>query len=226
MRMSQALRENTYPFLAVIVLRDNRMTLVARIEGPQEPRDLLNKIQSVISENEGALISARLERQERSLNQTLRQQQDEAYQASLRADQEKARKRRELREQEEAILRREQEERMNEERKKEELQKKKESLSRLLTPEPHSSETNVIRIVIKLPNGTRLERKFKPSDSIKHLYYFILCHEESPDNFQVVNNFPRQVLPVEPTPERPDPPTFQEMGFSRNQMLFVQDLEA
>lgn len=31
--VSQALRENTYPFLAVIVLRLNRMTVVARIEG-------------------------------------------------------------------------------------------------------------------------------------------------------------------------------------------------
>ena len=32
--VSQALRENTYPFLAVVVLRENRMTVVARIEGP------------------------------------------------------------------------------------------------------------------------------------------------------------------------------------------------
>ncbi len=32
--VSQALRENTYPFLALIVLRDNKMTVVARIEGP------------------------------------------------------------------------------------------------------------------------------------------------------------------------------------------------
>ena len=32
--VSQALRENTYPFLALIVLRENRMTVVARIEGP------------------------------------------------------------------------------------------------------------------------------------------------------------------------------------------------
>jgi len=31
--VSMALRENTYPFLAVIVLKDNRMTVVARIEG-------------------------------------------------------------------------------------------------------------------------------------------------------------------------------------------------
>jgi len=32
--VSQALRENTYPYLALIVLRQNRMTVVARIEGP------------------------------------------------------------------------------------------------------------------------------------------------------------------------------------------------
>jgi hypothetical protein len=28
------LKENTYPFLALIVLRQNKMTVVARIEGP------------------------------------------------------------------------------------------------------------------------------------------------------------------------------------------------
>ena len=32
--VSQALKENTYPFLGLIVLRENRMTAVARIEGP------------------------------------------------------------------------------------------------------------------------------------------------------------------------------------------------
>ena len=31
--VSQALREHTYPFLAVIALKDNRMTVVARVEG-------------------------------------------------------------------------------------------------------------------------------------------------------------------------------------------------
>ena len=31
--VSRALREATYPFLAVICLRDNRMTVVGRMEG-------------------------------------------------------------------------------------------------------------------------------------------------------------------------------------------------
>jgi FAS-associated factor 2 len=32
-RVSQALRENTYPFLALITLKDNRMTVVKKFEG-------------------------------------------------------------------------------------------------------------------------------------------------------------------------------------------------
>jgi len=39
--VSQALKENSYPFLALIVLRDNRMTVVSRIEGPIGQHSLL-----------------------------------------------------------------------------------------------------------------------------------------------------------------------------------------
>ena len=42
--VSQALKENSYPFLALIVLRDNRMTVVSRIEGPIGQRSLLTYI--------------------------------------------------------------------------------------------------------------------------------------------------------------------------------------
>lgn len=60
--MSQALRENTYPFLAVIVLRDNRMTVVARLEGPTEPEVLIRRLRLIMNDNEASLIAARLER--------------------------------------------------------------------------------------------------------------------------------------------------------------------
>ncbi|GBL80691.1 FAS-associated factor 2, partial [Araneus ventricosus] len=92
---SQALRENTYPFLAVIVLRENQMTVVARLEGPTEPEVLIRRLRLIMNDNEASLIAARLERHERSMTQTIRQQQDEAYKESLKADQEKERKRKE-----------------------------------------------------------------------------------------------------------------------------------
>lgn len=60
--MSQALRENTYPFLAVIVLREHRMTVVGRLEGLMQPDTLIQRLQQIMADNEAALISARLER--------------------------------------------------------------------------------------------------------------------------------------------------------------------
>uniref|UniRef100_A0A674IKT7 Fas associated factor family member 2 n=1 Tax=Terrapene triunguis TaxID=2587831 RepID=A0A674IKT7_9SAUR len=97
-RVSQALRENTYPFLAMIMLKDRRMTVVGRLEGLIQPDDLINQLTFIMDANQTYLVSERLEREERNQTQVLRQQQDEAYLASLRADQEKERKKKEERE--------------------------------------------------------------------------------------------------------------------------------
>uniref|UniRef100_A0A667GRX4 FAS-associated factor 2 n=1 Tax=Lynx canadensis TaxID=61383 RepID=A0A667GRX4_LYNCA len=90
--VSQALRENTYPFLAMIMLKDRRMTVVGRLEGLIQPDDLINQLTFIMDANQTYLVSERLEREERNQTQVLRQQQDEAYLASLRADQEKERR--------------------------------------------------------------------------------------------------------------------------------------
>jgi FAS-associated factor 2 len=61
-RVSQALRENGYPFMAVAVLRGHRMTVVSRIEGHIQPEDLVAMLRNVVSENEMSLVAARAER--------------------------------------------------------------------------------------------------------------------------------------------------------------------
>nr|XP_034334514.1 FAS-associated factor 2-like [Crassostrea gigas] len=86
---SRALKENTYPFLALIVLRQNRMTVAARIEGPIGPGELIEKLERILQDNEASLIAARAEREERDFTQTLRREQDAAILNSLKADQEK-----------------------------------------------------------------------------------------------------------------------------------------
>ncbi len=54
-RVSEALRESAYPFLAVIVLRQNRMVVVGRQEGYISAPDLLVWLENVIrEENEAA----------------------------------------------------------------------------------------------------------------------------------------------------------------------------
>lgn len=60
--MSQALRENTYPFLAVIMLKDRRMTVVGRLEGLIQADDLINQLMFIMDANQTYLVSERLER--------------------------------------------------------------------------------------------------------------------------------------------------------------------
>jgi len=54
-----------------------------------EGGDLIQRLDQLMSDNESSLVAARADREERSFNQSLRQQQDEAYLESLKADQEK-----------------------------------------------------------------------------------------------------------------------------------------
>lgn len=225
-RVSQALRENAYPFLALIVLRDGRMTVVGRLEGPSTPIQLTAQLQALVRDNEAHLVVARAERQERELTAALRLQQDEDYQESLRADQEKERKKQQ--EKEEADRKE-----LEEKQKEEDQQRQKDNIRRLkmemidkVTREPEEGEEGVVHIVVKLPQGTRLERRFLKTDSLSSLYYYIFCHPDSPDRFQVTTNFPRQVVPCEPTAAEAQPPTFEEFHLPPRSMLFVSDLDA
>ncbi|MGH0181300.1 UNVERIFIED_CONTAM: hypothetical protein FKN15_012415 [Acipenser sinensis] len=61
-RVSQALRENTYPFLAVITLKDRKMTVVGRLEGVIQAEDLINQLTFIMEANQTYLVSERMER--------------------------------------------------------------------------------------------------------------------------------------------------------------------
>ncbi|KAL5015364.1 hypothetical protein ScPMuIL_009634 [Solemya velum] len=95
-----------------------------------------------------------------------------------------------------------------------------------LPEEPSADDPNAVRMVLKLPHGKRLERRFLNSQSLKYLYYFAFCHEECPDDFHIITNFPRRTLMCEPTDDNPEPPSFQDSGLGKNEMLFVQDNDA
>lgn len=223
-RVSQALRENTYPFLAMITLKDRRMTVVGRLEGMIQSADFLNQLTFIMDANRTYLVSERLEREERNQTQVLRQQQDEAYLVSLRADQEKDRQKRERLEQ---IRRAEEEARQKqlaEERRRLNLQEEKERKSESLPSEPLPDDPNGVKIVFKMPNDSRVERRFLFTQPLTVIYDFLFSLNESPEKFQIVANFPRRILPCLPTEDRPNPPTLQEAGLSRSQVLFVQDL--
>lgn len=224
-RVSQALRENGYPFLAVIVLHDGRMTVVGRLEGPVEPDELIARLQTIVADNEVALIAARAERVELNFNQTLRQQQDQAYLESLRADQEKERRRCEERERREGEARQQREKELEEQYHKEEIQRQKIEYQKRIPDEPPSDHPEAVHIVIKLPNGMRLERRFLQSHSLEAVFYYVFCHPASPNTFEIATNFPKRVLNCAPR-EGSHIQTLEEAGLRCREVLFVYDLEA
>ena len=117
--MSYILRESSYPFLALVVLKQGRMVVCERLEGAIGLNDLLARLQAAIADNEGELVVERTERVRREEDQRLREAQDEAYQLSLAADREKERLRAEALEKEQAEVRQTQEQELEEQKKEE-----------------------------------------------------------------------------------------------------------
>ena len=57
------------------------------------------------------------------------------------------------------------------------------------------------------------------------LYYVVFCHPDSPERFEITQNYPRRVLPCRPSAEL-DPPTLADAGLGKSELLYVRDLDA
>lgn len=219
-RVSQSMRERTYPFLAIVVVVNGRMTIVARMEGSVDGPELGRRLQTVIRDNEACIVAARHDRMERSFNQSLRAQQDVAYQQSLLADQEKERERREARQRQQEAEENHMRRLLEEEEQKEEIERQKQRLLEQIPDEPEVSHPDSVHLVIKLPSGSRLERRFLKTHSLQDLHNFVFCHPSAPDNFEIATNFPKRVLQCR------SQETFDVAGIKQKEVLFVYDLEA
>jgi len=224
-RVSQSLRENTYPFIGVIVQREYRMTVVGRIEGSVSGQVLMERLQAIMTDNEAFLVVARAERQERNLTQALRQEQDEAYLESLRADQQKEENKRRQRLLEEERLRELQQQEEDEQNKQQELIQRKLDAVNFVPEEPSAGTSGCCRILVRLPSGLKFERRFQRTvHTLKDLYYFILALPESPYQFEMATSFPKRTLPWQPDLETY--PTLAEVGMGASETLLILDLDA
>ncbi|CAH8484414.1 unnamed protein product [Heterobilharzia americana] len=265
-RVSRTLREHTYPFIGVIGLTNipisengiysgssTRMALLGRIEGALEPSELVNQLNSILNEHQTAIVTARLDRNEREINAQLRREQDLAYEASLAEDRAKVAAREA--QQRNAALEAEQQAR--EAKRKEDLHnahhKRKLVWQRRLPPQPMFQEGSSVQLSFKMPQGSRVSRVFDVNDSTKMLYYFVLSQEDAPLEFEIQSNFPKRVLPCQPSEEsdiedyvdnsdnkmdcvqvvtdwRPktdsDPPSFLDLGLTKPELLFVLNKDA
>lgn len=60
--MSQLFRPGHYPYLGVVVLKENRMTIVSRMEGHCDGNVLIQRLATVVAEFEINLTQARTDR--------------------------------------------------------------------------------------------------------------------------------------------------------------------
>lgn len=218
-KVSEALKAGTYPFLSLIVLRDNKMTIVGRMEGQPSPSELISRMKTIIENNEISLIQTRQDRAERSLTQSLRQQQDEAYEESLRADQEKDRKRQEEKralEEEEARLKAEID---AYERELERIRIEKKRTIDIVPVEPESTHPKACHLQIKLGERT-LKRRFLMSHTVKDVYHWIFSQPDSPTKFEITTSYPRRIL--YPTNDIIE---LQKAGLTQREVLHVTDLD-
>lgn len=156
--------------------------------------------------------------------QNLRQEQDEAYEESLRADRAKAeavraaqelervhRESREAAEQAEA-LRSEQEHQI--------FQELLQAKNAALPPQPQAGDPESISIIIRMPDGSRYNRRFRKGDQLKVLFDFVDVESNGqivkPASYQLVVPYPRKVLDASLHG------SLAEMGLVDNQVLNVQ----
>jgi FAS-associated factor 2 len=128
---------------------------------------LTERLEVVIRDNEAYIVAASAERAERNINAEIRQEQDAAFQATLRLDQERERQKLEA---EEAKRHEEEAEKARIQAdidRKENIARQKIELASEIPDEPPVNEPTAVRIVIKLPEGQRLERRFHKSQSLK-----------------------------------------------------------
>lgn len=217
-RVAQSVGGRRYPLLCVVCVREHRMTVVARSEGACSAEILMQRLRQVVSENEGHLAAARADRVEREVTARLRAAQDEAYAESLAADQEKERRKAAARELEQLQQQQYLEELEQEERRKQEVVEARKVMASRLPLEPSGGADTVV-LLIRLPDGERLTRRFSHFHTTQDLYDFVFSHPQSPEEFEITTNFPKRVLARGTS-------NLLDVGLKDRDVLFVNDINA
>nr|XP_043640243.1 plant UBX domain-containing protein 8-like isoform X2 [Erigeron canadensis] len=149
----------------------------------------------------------------------IREQQDDEYLASLQADRQK-----ELLEQaaREAAM---EEERKMEEEAKIKLEQEQEAERQLaakeasLPQEPTSDNENAVTLLVRMPDGSRLGRRFLKSDKLQYLFDFIdVGRVVKPSTYRLVRPYPRRAFS-----DTERNLTFNEVGLaSKQEALFLE----
>ena len=241
-RLREMMDVTSFPFLALINVKstgsassinnnnNNNVTLelLLRMEGHGilnlPPAQLINYLTTAITHHAESLAQAELRRLQREEEIRLREEQDREYQEALMADQIRETQRREAEEE----ARRREEEKIEEERQRVEKEKKwLEDAKALMkeSKEPAAGSNGVARLRFTLPNGKKVDRRFRCHDKLEVVRAFLIVyfHEQSVDlkNFGLSMNFPKRTFR-----EGDWSLTLMEAGLTPQAVVMVQDLDA
>ena len=167
----RALPIRSLPILAAIVsVNSTELKIVAACAGSQFDEEAAIAVLQKAQEAQDGLFA---EDEQFRINRTLRESQDREFEESLERDRLLEEARQAEREKEEQTQRELREKQQSKLEKKSIIQREKElALARVEQAKPIASATT---IVVKLPGGVRIEKKFDKSEVVATLYDWVLC---------------------------------------------------
>jgi len=234
-KASTSLGASSYPFIAVVCNNNvGSITLLDRIEGYILVEDLMLRLSYILENHGQTLIDAKRQTEERELNRRLREEQDLAFTQSLLLDQQKERQAQHPQIIEPTVASMSNEssdddqtahvQQQREELLKMEISRKKSAARNRVPvePDPNSNDSNTNRVsqlVIRLPDGSRVQRRFRVTDKIQAIYDFVDCQDQmeiDQSRYNLIANFPRRVFQDRLV-------SLEEAGLYPQASLFVQE---
>eukprot|EP01116_Phalansterium_solitarium_P013511 TRINITY_DN30895_c0_g1_i1.p1 TRINITY_DN30895_c0_g1~~TRINITY_DN30895_c0_g1_i1.p1 ORF type:complete len:375 (+),score=177.38 TRINITY_DN30895_c0_g1_i1:220-1344(+) len=220
--LSSAMACSGFPFGAVAFCANalGGVTVVERIEGPAALASADARLRAAVETHTPLLLQHRLDAEDRARDRALRDEQDAEYRRALADDQEREHNLRMAAAQEQAERDRRRDEQRQAERRLEELGLRRQQLRARLAPEPATGTTGSTALVIRLIDGSRLQRRFMASETIQAVRDFIdACGYEGPEppeRYELLSNYPRRTF-------SDGRQTLADAGLLPTAQLFIQE---
>jgi hypothetical protein len=207
---------------------DNPVQALGTVQGARalDAESLVASLVQHLERFEPLLVAARAEQNERLNERLLREEQEEEYMRSLAEDEAKERAEEEAREAAEAAALAEAAREAAEAQAvaDDEAATAARRVARLakaatLPPEPPAGE-GATRLVIRLPDGRRLDRRFEKIAKLQVAIDYVESEDPDGDDVDLVSNFPRKVFKRDMRGE-----TLESLGLHPAATLFTRELD-
>ncbi|CAI2347285.1 unnamed protein product [Caenorhabditis sp. 36 PRJEB53466] len=203
-----------FPLMVILVRERNTYRLVDYCKGTDTCEQVVEKLCQGVEEYTTIRLNEANERRERQEREAIRSQQEAEYQASLVADRARI----------EAKQREIEEQRIEEEKKQraeEEEAVRRQLVASTLPSEPAATETDVLNVKFRLPEGGQDMRRFRKDESIQTLIDYLSSKGFAPNKFKYFNSdFPKKEI----TKHFDLAKKFTEAKWPAREQVFVEEI--